>query len=245
MERRWRSLSGYTIAGHRLILRASFRGTVSLKPRVTMHPMRRAICLLSGFCLLSFTACGHGATAHNLAPAQSFQTPSSQSPQVLVSSLLDCLSPGYNYDRPSQGSPVPDVLAVDRSCGQGRLQGVTATVKPALSGSDAYQRCLFCPDGQATDRAMTEELAYYSASTPATVPSECVPEPNTQVPPQCIAGAASPWYEHTLVWFFVWKANCPPMFGPPGPQRPETLVTCVWFTEVDASTGKQGMLASG
>lgn len=205
-----------------------------------MDRIRGAICLFSGFCLLSITACGHSPTAHDLARAQSSPPPSPRSPHVLVSSLLDCLSPGYNYDLPSQQPPVPDVLAVDRSCGDGRLQAVTGAIEPTLSGSVAYQRCC-----QATDRAMTEELAYYSAPTPAAIPSQCVPEPDTQLPQQCAADPESPWHEHTLVWFFVWKADCPPMLGPPGPPRPEISVTCVWFTEVDASTGTLGMLTSG
>jgi hypothetical protein len=90
---------------------------------------------------------------------------------------------------------------------------------------------------------MTEELAYYSAPTPATEPAECQPTPNTPTSAHCATAQASPRYERTLVWFFVWKARCPPLLGPG--RYPEVSTTCVWFTEVDASTGAPGMLTSG
>jgi hypothetical protein len=91
---------------------------------------------------------------------------------------------------------------------------------------------------------MTEELAYYSALTPASVPAECVPKPDTPIPARCITAQASPWYEGTLVWFFVWKGTCPPPLGPGKyPEIPGGW--CVWFTLVDATTGAPGMLTSG
>jgi len=160
-----------------------------------------------------------------------------------VSQLLDCLAPGHNYDLPSQGAPVAVLLAADRTCGQGRLQPVGAGLKPAVSGSDAYKRCQFCYGGWGVGKPMTEELAYYSAPTPASIPAECVPKPNLPIPARCTTAQASPWYEGTLAWFFVWKGPCPPLLGPG--KYPETSSTCVWFTLVDATTGAPGGLTSG
>jgi hypothetical protein len=205
--------------------------------------MRRFSQLVSILCLLALAACGRIPTAHGIAPAESPSPSSSVSSRVPVSQYLDCLRPGHNYELPGQGAPMPELIAVDRSCGQGRLQSATVAMKPGVSGSDAYARCLFCHNGQSTGRQMTEELAYYSAPTPASLPADCRPAPSTSMSAHCATAQATPWYEHTLVWFFVWKASCPPALGPG--QYPEMSMTCVWFTVIDASTGTPGMLASG
>lgn len=206
--------------------------------------MRRFGRLMSVTCLFAaVAACGRVPIAQNIAGADTHSSASSVSPRVPVSQFLDCLVPGHNYELPSQGPPVPVLLVADRSCGQGRLQPVSAGLKPAVSGSDAYKRCQFCQSGQGVGQPMTEELAYYSAPTPASIPAECVPKPNLPIPTRCTTASASPWYEHALVWFFVWKAACPPLLGPG--RYPEVSTTCVWFTEVDASAGAPGMVTSG
>lgn len=185
-------------------------------------------------CILA--ACGRGASAE-----PPYSNPHS-APSVLVSSLVDCLSPGHDYDLSNESPPVPVFLSADRSCGPGRLQAVGAEITPNVSGADAYQLC--CRSGGLPNRVMTEELAYYSAPTPATIPAECVPAPTKRLPPQCTFEPAQPWYHHTLVWFFVWKADCPPTFGP-AVVKPNPPAACVWFTLIDATTGELGMLTAG
>jgi hypothetical protein len=205
--------------------------------------MRRFGRLISVLCLVALAACGRVPIAQNIAPAATSSPSSSVSPQVPVSQLLDCLAPGHNYDLPSQGPPVPVLLAADRTCGQGHLQRISPALKPAVSGSGAYKQCQFCQRGQSAGQPMTEELAYYSALTPASMPAECQPQPNTPIPARCTPAQASPWYERTLVWFFLWKGTCPPVLGPG--KYSEIPGTCVWFTLVDATTGAPGGLTSG
>jgi hypothetical protein len=204
--------------------------------------MRRVVCLISGFCMLA--ACGQASAIQHQGPGGGQPPPSDAhpAPPVLVGSFLDCLSPGHDYDLPNQGPPVPELLAADRSCGAGRLQAVGAEITPKVSGAAAYELC--CDGGGEANGMMTEELAYYSAPTPATIPAECVPAPTKQLPPECSSDPAAQWYHHTLVWFFVWKADCAPTLGPPGP-RSNVPPACVWFTSVDATTGQQGMLTGG
>jgi hypothetical protein len=206
--------------------------------------MRRFGRLISVLCLLALAACGRVPMALNIAPPATPLPSSSVSPRVPVSQLLDCLVPGHNYDVPSQSPPVPVLLASDRTCGQGQLQPVSPALKPAVSGSGAYKQCQFCQSGQSVGQPMSEELAYYSALTPASVPAECQPQPNSPIPARCTTAQASPWYERTLVWFFVWKAPCPPLLGP-GKYPAIAGGWCVWFTLVDATTGAPGGLTSG
>ena len=163
-----------------------------------------------------------------------------------ISNFANCLEPGFDYDTAASGPPVAKRLAVNRSCGDGLLQAVDPSVHPTISGERAYRLCGSCQGAS----PISEELLYYSAPTPATIPARCEPKPGPliqQMPPDC-STATTPLYQHRLVWFFISKGTCA-FFGPMplagAPPYPTSLTTCVWFTDVDATTGQQGFATSG
>jgi hypothetical protein len=169
------------------------------------------------------------------------------SPPTPVSYYLGCLEPGFTYGGPPHGPPVPRRLATDRLCGgpPDRLEAVSPKVVPRISGADAYAHISAGPSAQPR-YAVSEELAYYSAASPGTIPEACVPGSGATPPASGCGG--TPWYQHTLVWFFVWKATCPPAMGPWRDGAPPVLsvpATCVWFTVMDATTGVEGGTTSG
>jgi len=162
-----------------------------------------------------------------------------------MSNFANCLEPGFDYDTAASGPPVPKRLAVDRSCGDGSLQAVDPSVHPAISGEHAYRLCGSCQGAS----PMSEELLYYSAPTPATIPAWCEPQPGLLVqklPPDC-STANTPVYQHRLVWFFISKTVCfshgpLPASGTPLPLSSDP---CIGFTDVDATTGQQGYSTTG
>lgn len=193
-------------------------------------------------------ACGSSNSAPPI-PKSTTSSPTSSASSTpstpRVTGLASCLQPGYNYKPARSAAPAPERLAAERQCEQGMLTAVKPDVQPLISGADAYARCTECHNQD----AMTEELAYYSAPTPATIPTECVPRPSATMPATC-GSSSSPSYQHSLVWFFAWQAPCAPSGGAPvggesSAPVPQGPFTCVWFTQVDASTGAPGDVTSG
>jgi hypothetical protein len=140
---------------------------------------------------------------HASTPSTAASTPSTAltrqpvPPTVPISNFANCLEPGFDYDTAPSGPPAPQRLAVDRSCGDGSLQAVDSSVHPAISGEKAYRLCGSCQGAS----PMSEELLYYSAPTPATIPARCEPKPGLlvqQMPPDC-STANTPLYQHRLV----------------------------------------------
>jgi hypothetical protein len=155
---------------------------------------------------------------------------------------LNCLQPGHDYDAPFAGPPVPQRLTIDRPCGQDLLEAVPAGVTPKISGAAAYARCDRC--GKHVN--MTEELAYYSAATPATLPAGCEPVPNVPMPAVC-NGPGTPVYNHRLVWFFIEKGHCQ-VYGAVNTVHNRALedaMVCVWLVPEDASNGSIDYSMSG
>jgi len=186
------------------------------------------------------------ATAQHASPPSAALTRQPAPATTPISNFANCLEPGFDYDTASNGPPVPKRLAVDRSCGDGSLQAVDSSIHPAISGERAYRLCGSCQGAS----PISEELLYYSAPTPATIPARCAPQPGLlvqQLPPDC-STANIPLYQHRLVWFFISKGTCA-FFGPMPPAGaspyPTSTLTCVWFTDVDARTGQQGFATSG
>src|ERR1700736_6911566 len=102
------------------------------------------------------------ATAQQGVTHQAERTDPAPSAAPLISQFENCLKPGFDYGAPRSPAPVPQRLAVDRSCGQDLLQAVAPAVKPAISGDRAYRLI----DRRGRDSAMSAEQPYYSAVTP-------------------------------------------------------------------------------
>ncbi len=189
--------------------------------RLVSMRTRRLATLAGALPAALLAACG---SSSNGMPAPESTAPSpvssaSSTPSTPpMSGLVSCLQPGYDYRSSRSTAPAPERLAADRPCEQGLLATVKPDVQPVISGADAYARCTSCHNND----AMTEELADYSAPTPASIPAECVPRPGATMPATCGA-SSSPWYQHSFVWFFVWQAPCAPAGGPaprPAGRRP-------------------------
>ena len=210
---------------------------------------------LGGLLLVLFVALAGSGVSVAQATAQQTVTHRAERPgpamsaRTLISQFENCLKPGFDYGAPRSGAPVPQRLAVDRSCGHDLLQAVDPAVKPAISGERAYRLCSMCT----SDSSLSEELLYYSAATPAIIPARCVPQPGQQLPADC-ATANIPIYQHRLVWFFISETICTSagLGGPmilagatPRPPRPPRSGRCIAFTHVDATTGAQGFWTSG
>ena len=191
------------------------------------------------------------ATAQQGVTHQAERTDPAPSAAPLISQFENCLKPGFDYGAPRSPAPVPQRLAVDRSCGQDLLQAVDPALKPAISGDRAYRLCSMCT----SDSTLSEELLYYSAATPAMLPARCMPQPGQPLPADC-ATADIPIYQHRLVWFFISATICTssgfglggpmiPVGATPRPPRPPRSGRCIAFTHVDATTGAQGFWTSG
>src|ERR1700736_3363206 len=102
------------------------------------------------------------ATAQQSVTRPAERTGPAPSAAPLISQFENCLKPGFDYGAPRSPAPVPQRLAIDRSCGQDILQAVDPAVKPAISGDRAYRLCNLCPSYS----SLSEELLYYSAATP-------------------------------------------------------------------------------
>ena len=200
--------------------------------------------LISTTCVLILAGCGYRASAtSDMNPPRPSASPTpAPSSSMAPSPFLNCLEPGHDYDAPAS-PPVPQRLTVDRLCGQSRLQAVPLSVTARVSGAAAYARCDRCD--KSTN--LTEELAYYSAATPGTMPAGCEPAPNVPMPAVC-SGPGTPVYDRRLVWFFVAKTECVPIGPAPLPghtTRPFQAIPCVWFAPMDASNGTVDFTTSG
>jgi hypothetical protein len=122
------------------------------------------------------------------------------------------------------------------------LDPVDPQVNPPISASDAYARCQWCPHGTPL-QGFGQQLAYFSAKTPATIPAACVPS-GVPMPASCANDPGVPLHQHTLEWVFTWYSTCPSFGGPPGssPSRPFTCLNVVPF---DATTGDETYSLSG
>jgi hypothetical protein len=121
------------------------------------------------------------------------------------------------------------------------LDPVSPQVNPPISASDAYSRCQDCPHGTSV-QGFRQQLAYFSAKSPATMPAACVPS-GVPMPASCANDPAVPLYQHRLAWVFTWNSPCLSL-GPPGssPSRPFTCLNVVPF---DATTGDETYSFSG
>ena len=122
------------------------------------------------------------------------------------------------------------------------LDPVNPQVSPPISAGDAYSRCQGCPHGTSV-QGFRQQLAYFSANTPATIPATCVPQ-GVPMPASCANDPAVPLYQHRLAWVFTWYSPCIDLGGPPGgsPSKPFTCLNVIPF---DASTGDETYSFSG
>jgi hypothetical protein len=214
-----------------------------------MRSVKRVPAGLAGaICVVLLTGCGQlaAANAGTSSPTPSAAPRQSPSTSMAPSQFLNCLEPGHDYNAPAS-QPVPQRVTVDRACGQDRLEAVPTSVIPKVSGAAAYARCDRCDKSS----NLSEELAYYSAATPATMPAGCEPVPNVPMPAVC-NGPGTPVYDHRLVWFFVGKSNCSLLGGLLGPNPaakrspvPLRSFPCVWFAPMDASNDTVDFTTSG
>lgn len=143
-------------------------------------------------------------------------------------------------------SPQPFVSRLDAAAGYPSmgitLDPVSPQVNPPISAGDAYSRCQGCPHGTAV-QGFRQQLAYFSANTPATMPAICVPS-GVPMPAGCANDPAVPLYQHRLAWVFTWHSTCLSLGGPPG-SSPSTSFTCLNVVPFDATTGDETYSFSG
>jgi hypothetical protein len=143
-------------------------------------------------------------------------------------------------------SPQPSVSRLAAAAGYPSmgftLDPVSPQVNPPISASDAYLRCQGCPHGTPV-QGFRQQLAYFSANTPATMPPACVPS-GLPMPASCANDPAVPLYQHRLAWVFTWYSTCPSFGGPPG-SSPSTPFTCLNVVPFDATTGEETYSFSG
>ena len=122
------------------------------------------------------------------------------------------------------------------------LDPVNPQLNPPISAGDAYALCESCPHGTLT-QGFRQQLAYFSANTPATIPAACVPS-GVPMPASCANDPGVPIYQHRLAWVFTWYSPCLSLGGAPGgpPSKPFTCLNVVPF---DATTGDETYTFSG
>lgn len=123
------------------------------------------------------------------------------------------------------------------------LDPVNPQLNPPISAGDAYALCESCPHGTLT-QGFRQQLAYFSASTPATIPAACVPS-GVPMPASCANDPGVPIYQHRLAWVFTWYSPCLSLGGPPPGSSPSKHFTCLNVVPFDATTGDQTYTFSG
>ena len=121
------------------------------------------------------------------------------------------------------------------------LDPVNPQLTPTIAAADAYSRCQVCPHGPSV-QGFRQQLAYFSANTPATIPAACVPQV-VPMPTSCADAPAVPIYRHRLTWVFTWYSQCVAT-GPPGGTPPKAF-TCLNVVPFDATTGDETYSFSG
>jgi hypothetical protein len=122
------------------------------------------------------------------------------------------------------------------------LNPVDPQLNPPISADGAYSRCQSCPHGESV-QGFRQQLAYFSANTPATIPAACVPS-GVPMPASCANDPGVPLYQHRLAWVFTWYSTCYSFGGPPG-SSPSPPFTCLNVVPFDATTGDETYSFSG
>lgn len=121
------------------------------------------------------------------------------------------------------------------------LDPVDPRATPPISATGAYSRCSSCPHGT-PEQGFRQQLAYFSANTPATMPAECVPQ-GAPLTSACMNPPTVPIYQHRLAWVFTWYEQCL-VLGPVG-QPPGPSFSCLNVVPFDATTGDETYSFSG
>ena len=193
--------------------------------------MRRLGVYLGAIALITMIGCGRAIT----------KTPDEAAPPP---TLIGTASPA----RTAVSEPLSSLPSVSRLAAVAGYpsMGITLTpvdppLNPPISAGDAYLRCQRCPHGTSVP-GFGQQLAYFSANTPATIPAICVPS-GVPMPASCANDPAVPIYQHRLAWVFTWYSPCLST-GPPG-SSPSTPFTCLNVVPFDATTGDETYTFSG
>jgi hypothetical protein len=132
---------------------------------------------------------------------------------------------------------------------QTHLTVVETSAQPTVSAAQAFAQVGY--QSTSSSCGVTEELAYWTSDTPATMPTECAGPDLSRVPAYCKSASTKPIYQHVLAWVFTWRTDCGPVLGPvpppgqtPGSELVPARLSCTSITFVDATTGKRSEYTS-
>ncbi len=182
---------------------------------------------------LALLACGQVAHVNRQNTAAAISSPQSQTPAP---------SPCVEGPLPPNGQRLS--APRDYSSHQIQLAVVEASVQPLVSAAQAFAQLGY----QSTTNScgLTEELAYWSSDTPATIASGCSGPDLSQMPEYCKTAPAKPFYQQVLAWVFTWHTDCGGPGGsggasvpgqPRGQPQPVFPRACTAISFVDATTG--------